>query len=81
MRDVVRGGLMVIRSPTGTGAVRGFLNGSCGILSDCKRVQSLGGGRFDVSMRGKFRPACRVPTSGGGLMTRLGTRTGGTSVM
>lgn len=81
MRGVVRGGLIVIRSPTGTGAVRGFLKRNCGMLSDCNRVHSLGRGTFDVSVGSRFGPVCRVPRSGGGLITRLGRRTTGTSVM
>ncbi len=76
----VRGGLIVIRSPTGTGAVRGFLNRSCGILSDCKRVHSLGGHTFDVSAGG-FIPRCRVPSRGVGLIGRLGAGTGSTRAM
>ncbi len=69
-----------MRSPTGTGAVRGFLKGSCGMVSDFNRVHSLGGGSFDVSARA-FIPASRVPASGGHIMRRLHGTTRGTRAM
>ncbi len=73
------GGLIVIRSPTGTGAVGGCLNAGCRIATSVKRLHSLPGDRLNISVRGGFRPGCVAVHNGNSLVTGLGGTTGGST--
>lgn len=71
--------LMVIRSPTGIGAVGGFLKDGCAITTSRKRIESLPGDRLKVSIRGSCRPGCVAVHKGKRVLTTLEGRTGGSS--
>lgn len=72
-------GLMVIRSPTGTGGVGNCLNGKCRIITSVNRIHSLPSTELSISIRRSFTPGCTVVGNGRTFIGSLGGGTSGSS--